>query len=92
MSVDWYTCQSCEEVFNDCGPMVWCECGKCWCSDECAEADGYKIADNENTDDCSCKYCRKEDATDSELLKSLMKLYGYSRESVVLLHFSEEGL
>ena len=41
MSVDYYTCHNCEETFCDCGEYVSCECGNVWCSDECAEEEGY---------------------------------------------------
>jgi hypothetical protein len=42
MSVDWYSCKKCGRTFPDCGHYVHCECGEHWCSDECAEADGYE--------------------------------------------------
>ena len=42
MSVDFLVCKSCGETFCDCGEYVSCECRERWCSDECAEADGYK--------------------------------------------------
>ena len=42
MGVDYYTCNCCEDNFPDCGYYVSCEsCGTHWCSDECAEAEGY---------------------------------------------------
>lgn len=42
MSVDYYTCHHCEDTFPDCGYYVRCQsCGTKWCSDECAEEDGY---------------------------------------------------
>lgn len=41
MSVDYYTCHKCEETFCDCGEYVSCECGNVWCSEECAEEDGF---------------------------------------------------
>ncbi len=42
MSVDYYTCNHCGDTFPDCGYFVSCEsCGTHWCSDECAEEDGY---------------------------------------------------
>jgi hypothetical protein len=42
MGVDFYSCKNCGNTFSDCGRYVSCECGKRWCSDECAEEDGYK--------------------------------------------------
>lgn len=42
MGVDFYTCHSCEDTFPDFGDYVTCEsCGTHWCSDECAEEEGY---------------------------------------------------
>ena len=42
MGVDFLVCNYCEETFPDCGHFVSCEgCGTHWCSDECAEEDGY---------------------------------------------------
>ena len=42
MGVDFYTCHYCEDTFPDCGYHVTCEsCGTHWCSDECAEEEGY---------------------------------------------------
>lgn len=47
MSVDFYACDRCGDTFCDCGDYVKCNegkggCGRNWCDDECAEADGYK--------------------------------------------------
>lgn len=42
MGVDWLSCKRCGDTFPDCGHFVNCECGETWCSDECAEKDGYK--------------------------------------------------
>lgn len=52
MGVDYYPCKRCGEVYCDCGYYVDCDedaggCGRDWCSDECAKADGYI--------ECSCK-------------------------------------
>lgn len=46
MSVDFYPCSRCEETYRDCGCYVRCDesaggCGRAWCSDFCAEQDGY---------------------------------------------------
>ncbi|WP_055068951.1 hypothetical protein [Clostridium massiliamazoniense] len=43
MSVGWYSCDYCEEIFCDYGECI-CECGKKWCCNECAEEDGFKEA------------------------------------------------
>lgn len=42
MGVDFYSCKSCGDTFPDCGDYVYCECGEHWCSENCAEADGYQ--------------------------------------------------
>lgn len=42
MGVDWLTCRNCGETFPDCGHFVNCECGEHWCSEECAETDGFE--------------------------------------------------
>lgn len=52
MSVDYYICNRCNEIYDDCRYFVTCDedaggCGRHWCSDECAEKDGYRK--------CSCK-------------------------------------
>lgn len=60
MSVDFLVCKNCGDTFCDCGEYVSCECGTNWCSDECAEADGYRkerckldcSQDDEEMDDC----------------------------------------
>lgn len=41
MGVDWYPCKRCGTTYPDCGDYVSCSCGKSWCSDKCAEEDGY---------------------------------------------------
>lgn len=54
MSVDYYACDYCGDIFCDCGDYVSCECGKHWCSEECAEEDGFERGHcglNKDTDD-----------------------------------------
>jgi hypothetical protein len=55
---------------NECEEYVSCneDCKLRWCNKTCAEKDGYKFEDDEP----SCKFCRKEDIEDSELLKYLL--------------------
>lgn len=88
MGVDWIACHRCEETFPDCGSYVYCEpCGTHWCSDYCATEDGYKREKWEDEDgyeyDSSCKYCRQEDFTDTQLLEYVMKNATVSREKLV---------
>jgi hypothetical protein len=43
MSVDFLVCNNCGDTFADCGDFVRCEsCGTNWCSDDCAESDGFE--------------------------------------------------
>ena len=67
MGIDYLVCanKNCGEGFPDVRDYVSCECGKSWCSDECAEEDGffnercklgYDIDDN--TCDISCWECK----------------------------------
>lgn len=41
MGVDFYACHYCGDTFPDCGEYVSCGCGMNWCSEECAEEEGY---------------------------------------------------
>lgn len=79
MSVDYLTCNCCEENFPDCGYYVSCEsCGTHWCSDECAEEDGYIsehckkfpiLSDRDEMEDYREKNCDYEDCTDCPYYK-----------------------
>jgi hypothetical protein len=76
MSVDYYTCNNCGYNFPDCGHFVSCEsCGTMWCSDECAEEDGFvreycsKHPDLDNRDlmeEYREDHCNFEDCADCE--------------------------
>jgi len=42
MGIDYIACNNCGRTFPDCGSYIICEnCSTEWCSDECAEEDGY---------------------------------------------------
>lgn len=71
MSVDFLVCKRCGKTFCDCGDFVSCECGETWCSDECAEADGFREE--------SCKLgCNKdEDEMDACIDKEEYNKTGY---------------
>jgi len=71
MSVDFFDCDVCGRSICDCGDYVSCECGKNWCSEECAESDGYEriscklgydVDDNECEDSCCCCDNQVEDS------------------------------
>lgn len=120
MGVDWLSCNRCGSTFPDCGDFVRCsdDCYKEWCSEQCAEADGYTRAtcklglsidkegfleddprecpkhcnSNEEWMECdgceyyiptSCKYCRHEDYSDSELLEMALKMLDVSRNDLI---------
>lgn len=97
MSVEFYPCSRCNEVYCDCGDYTTCNesdggCGRDWCSDDCAEEDGYiegycKI-DNENCD----KYGENDECLYSECEHYVRASCNYCRgESVTdekLLYFA----
>ena len=78
MSVDFYACDNCGKTFPDCGRYYTCncDCGRHWCSLECAEEEGYEIGeDKDEEDNTTCSFCRNESFEDCELLKFLLKKY-----------------
>jgi hypothetical protein len=66
MGLDYYNCDYCGRIFCDAGDYTSCECGAKWCSNRCAEKEGYKIStiidedgdEVEDYDNASCRYCR----------------------------------
>lgn len=72
MGVDWYSCKRCGETFPDCGDYVSCECGESWCSDECAEADGYKE-----------EYCKLGCNKDDDEMDNCIKKEQYDKDEYV---------
>ena len=92
MSVDFFDCDVCRESVCMCGYYVSCDCGRKWCSDECAEEDGW-INEEENEDSDvyrSCKYCREEDFEDSELLKYALKGLEVTRSELIDMYKLEK--
>ena len=91
MSIDFLVCNNCGETFPDCGYVVGCYCGNYWCSDECANEDGYEKNDENELKDgdleCSCSFCRNEKFTDSELL-----IYAVEKFGITIEKLSEELL
>lgn len=91
MSSDMGVCSFCGDTFSRCGDHESCDCGKSWCSESCAEADGLQEEENGYIppgetweQDSSCDYCRKEDYKDSELLEyALTKMLNMSRYELV---------
>ena len=88
ISVDVSVCTHCGKVFKeDAEDTFMCdECGKVWCSEECAIADGLDV--NYDGDPYwlgySCKFCRKEDFKDEELLAYVLEVkLNCAREDLV---------
>ncbi|AGY48360.1 hypothetical protein Slash_71 [Bacillus phage Slash] len=87
MGVDYLTCTNCEDNFPDCGPHESCECGRRWCTDSCAESDGFKEGfDEEGYEVTSCNYCRGEDVEDYQLLQAAMKHLGVDRQGLIEIY------
>lgn len=85
MGIDYYTCQSCNEAFPDCIEYFVCEtCETMFCSGSCG---GRKYDEEDNI---SCVLCRKEQATDSNLLHFLIRHYKLSYEQVFKMYQEEK--
>lgn len=90
MSVDFFPCDACDRSICDCGHYARCndDCGRRWCDDKCAAADGHKN-DDEDYQDGSCNYCRNEEANDEDLFKFLLKKHDLKREDVLAEYLKE---
>lgn len=90
MGVDFFPCDYCGESICDCGSWEECnrDCGRRWCDMKCAKADGYQDED----DVLSCKYCRDEDATDTQLLHFLLRWYGTTMKKAKKLYVEHGGV
>lgn len=76
MSVDFLVCNNCWDTFADCGDYVTCEgCGTVWCSNECAEEEGYMkehcskypdLDDRDLMEHYRESHCDLEDCTECE--------------------------
>lgn len=95
MSVNYYVCKNCGNTFCDCGDYVSCECGESWCSDSCAEEDGFVRKDYECDceDDCNCEeeyeetsscgYCRCEKFDEFQIIQYLLAKYNISEDDII---------
>lgn len=98
MGVDYYVCVHCGESFPDCGYYVHCEgyikgvgyCDSVWCSVECAEADGAIYDSHSDYAPSSCKYCRKEDVMNDQLIEFMLKYFNLSREDMVKEYYKDK--
>ena len=93
MGIDFLVCSECDRGFPDVSDYEFCGCGRVWCDEECAEIGGlcklydeYGDYDGEGT----CKYCRKEDFEDSELLDFILKREGIRRTDVIRIYMKEK--
>ena len=76
MGVEFITCNYCEDNFPDCGHYVMCEeCGTEWCSEECAELEGFvrehcskhtDLDDRDLMEEYRDGHCDYDDCTDCE--------------------------
>lgn len=93
MGVDYYTCDYCGKTFPDCCYYISCDCTRMWCSDVCAEKDGYENRENEEIEDgddlISCNFCRGEDVVDSDLLKFMIKHFKTTRSKMIDLYYKK---
>lgn len=86
MGVDFYSCHHCEKTFADCGYYINCGnyCGRVWCSDECAEAEGV-TTDEDTNEESPCSFCSKDNVEDYELLRFVLKKFKLTREKALKL-------
>lgn len=84
MSIGYYVCNYCGETFPDVVDFELCDCGKVWCSAECAENDGHtEEYDSENGEVHKCDYCRKEKFTPEEVMRGLMDAFNLNDDDVL---------
>lgn len=78
MSVYYYVCANCGEVLADYyDGTVWCECGKKYCCEKCAEeaeykksfCNKYKVSGDNELDMCSYENCENKRCSDCEHFK-----------------------
>jgi hypothetical protein len=70
------------DVIDDCHI---CDCGTCWCSDECAAAGKCEFGRDEYgyIELKSCKYCRKEAFDDADILVFLLKKLKTTKPKII---------
>lgn len=101
MGVDYYSCAVCDYNFPDCGEYYTCtHCEHMFCSKECAKLkhtyegeEGYdeREANNYGSDSCTtCVLCRKETATDHQLLHALLEHFKISYDQAMEIYRKQE--
>jgi hypothetical protein len=91
MGVDYYTCANCHSNFPDCGSYFHCTgCDEHFCSYNCG---GRKVVEEEESEDeyeyeelTSCVLCRREKATDSDLLDFLLNHFNITYEAAMEIY------
>lgn len=94
MGIDFLVCNECETGFPDVNDYKFCECGRDWCDEECAEKGGLRqVLDKDGYDsgESDCKYCREEEFEDDVLLNFVLKREGISREDLINLYKKESN-
>jgi len=85
MGVDFFPCDRCRNTICDCGDYIRCKgkrCDRVWCCFDCAKEDGY-LFDSDHDDYGTCSFCRKEQATESELLHHALDLLKMTRAKLL---------
>jgi hypothetical protein len=86
MGVDFYTCAHCGYNFPDCGDFFGCECGEHFCDSKC----GDRKVDEENEDISTCRLCRKDSATDNNLLHALLAHFNITYDQAMEIYRKQE--
>lgn len=91
MGVEFYPCAGCNEVWCDCGDFFSCStCESTFCSEECGGRQVIKAGEKRWQDETTCVLCRRDRATDGDLLYFLLRKYNLTREEVFELYKKEE--
>lgn len=98
MGIDFLVCSECETGFPDVSDYEFCDCGRDWCSEDCAEKNGLlkpEILDEDGEfedydyDNFTCQFCRGEKFDDDVLLNFILKREGISRQDLINLYKKE---
>ena len=99
MGVDWYSCSNCGQSFPDCGYYFTCsKCEHLFCSDKCGAKHlieegepGYSEKDINWYGHCTtCVLCRKESATDNQLLHALLEHFKITYEQAMEIYRKQD--
>lgn len=93
MGIDYLVYKECEQGFPDVNDYKPCECGLNYCGEKCAVAGGLQQVLDEDGyfgGVSDCKYCRREEFDDSELLDFVLKRENISRDDLISLYQKEK--